>query len=141
VERRSPWLRSMRAEPEQNINARAGVTALERIVTLIVHVAITRCCCRSFSLPAPLPAQLTDRGASRPLRVLRAFRKPDRLVSVPESLRRPVARSCEPAIGPPLLLPLLAPPRDPPCAPGYCRLHDLGDNRLHRAVAFGSPNA
>ena len=30
----------MRAEAEQNINARAGVTALERAVTLIVHVAI-----------------------------------------------------------------------------------------------------
>jgi hypothetical protein len=40
VERRSPWLRSMRAEAEQNTSARVGVTALERIVTLIVYVAI-----------------------------------------------------------------------------------------------------
>jgi hypothetical protein len=40
VERRSPWLRSMRAEAEQNISARVGVTALERIVTMIVYVAI-----------------------------------------------------------------------------------------------------
>ena len=40
VERRSPWLRSMRAEAEENTSARVGVTALERIVTLIVYVAI-----------------------------------------------------------------------------------------------------
>jgi hypothetical protein len=40
VERRSPWLRSMRAEAEQNVSARVGVTALERIVTMIVYVAI-----------------------------------------------------------------------------------------------------
>jgi hypothetical protein len=40
VERRSPWLRSMRAEAEQNISIRVGMTALERIVTLIVYVAI-----------------------------------------------------------------------------------------------------
>ena len=40
VERRSPWLRSMRAEAEQNIDARVGVTALERIVTMVVYVAI-----------------------------------------------------------------------------------------------------
>jgi hypothetical protein len=40
AERRSPWLRSMRAEAEQNIDARVGVTALERIVTMIVYVAI-----------------------------------------------------------------------------------------------------
>jgi hypothetical protein len=40
VERRSPWLRSMRAEAEQNISARVGVSALERIVTMIVYIAI-----------------------------------------------------------------------------------------------------
>jgi hypothetical protein len=40
VERRSPWLRSMRAEAEQNVDARVGVTALERIVTMVVYVAI-----------------------------------------------------------------------------------------------------
>ena len=40
VERRPPWLRSMRAEAEQNISARVGVSALERIVTMIVYVAI-----------------------------------------------------------------------------------------------------
>jgi hypothetical protein len=40
VERRSPWVRSMRAEAEQNVDARVGVTALERIVTLVVYVAI-----------------------------------------------------------------------------------------------------
>jgi hypothetical protein len=41
VERRSPWLRSVREEAEQNLSARVGVTALERIVTMIVYVAIT----------------------------------------------------------------------------------------------------
>ena len=40
VERRPPWLRSMSAEAEQNVGARVGVTALERIVTMIVYVAI-----------------------------------------------------------------------------------------------------
>jgi hypothetical protein len=40
IERRSPWLRSMRAEAEQNIDARVGVTALDRIVTMVVYVAI-----------------------------------------------------------------------------------------------------
>ena len=40
VERRSPWQRSMRAEADENISARVGVTALERIVTMIVYVAI-----------------------------------------------------------------------------------------------------
>jgi hypothetical protein len=30
----------MRAEAEQNIDARVGVTALERIVTMVVYVAI-----------------------------------------------------------------------------------------------------
>jgi hypothetical protein len=40
VERRSPWMRSMRAEAEQNISARVGVSALERIVMMIVYVAI-----------------------------------------------------------------------------------------------------
>jgi hypothetical protein len=40
AERRSPWLRSMRAEAEPNIDARVGVTALERIVTMVVYVAI-----------------------------------------------------------------------------------------------------
>jgi hypothetical protein len=40
LERRSPWLRSMRAEADQDVDARVGVTALERIVTMIVYVAI-----------------------------------------------------------------------------------------------------
>jgi hypothetical protein len=40
VERHSPWLRSMRAEAEPNIDAHVGVTALERIVTMVVYVAI-----------------------------------------------------------------------------------------------------
>jgi len=40
VERRPHWMRSMSAEAEQNVGARVGVTALERIVTMIVYVAI-----------------------------------------------------------------------------------------------------
>jgi len=40
VERRPPWMRSMRAETERNISSRVGITALERIVTMTVYVAI-----------------------------------------------------------------------------------------------------
>jgi hypothetical protein len=41
VERRPPWLRSMRAESEGHISSRVGITALERIVMVTVYVAVT----------------------------------------------------------------------------------------------------
>jgi hypothetical protein len=40
VERRSAWLRSMRAESERHVSQRTGVTALERIVMINVYVAV-----------------------------------------------------------------------------------------------------
>jgi hypothetical protein len=40
TERRVPWLRSMRAEAEGHIESRVGITALERIVMISVHVAV-----------------------------------------------------------------------------------------------------
>jgi hypothetical protein len=40
VERRSAWLRSMRAESERHVSQRAGVTALERIVMVNVYLAV-----------------------------------------------------------------------------------------------------
>jgi hypothetical protein len=41
VERRPPWMRSMRAEAEGHISSRVGITALERIVMVTVYVAVT----------------------------------------------------------------------------------------------------
>ena len=40
AERRVPWLRSMRAEPEGHVASRVGITALERIVMLSVYLAV-----------------------------------------------------------------------------------------------------
>ncbi len=40
VERRSAWLRSMRAESERHVSRRSGITALERIVMVNVYVAV-----------------------------------------------------------------------------------------------------
>jgi hypothetical protein len=40
VERRSAWLRSMRAEEQGHVSQRAGVTPLERIVVINVYVAV-----------------------------------------------------------------------------------------------------
>ncbi len=40
TERRSPWLRSMRAEAEAHISSRVGVTLLERIVMISVYLAV-----------------------------------------------------------------------------------------------------
>lgn len=40
IERRSPWLRSMRAEAEGHISQRVGVTFLERIVMANVYIAV-----------------------------------------------------------------------------------------------------
>lgn len=40
AERRPPWLRSMRAEPEGHVSSRVGITALERIVMLSVYIAV-----------------------------------------------------------------------------------------------------
>jgi hypothetical protein len=39
-ERRSPWLRSMRAEAEGHVSARVGITALERVVMGSVYLAV-----------------------------------------------------------------------------------------------------
>lgn len=39
-ERRSPWLRSMRAEAEEHVSARVGITALERTVMASVYLAV-----------------------------------------------------------------------------------------------------
>jgi hypothetical protein len=39
-ERRAPWLRSMRAEAEIEIDGRVGITALERIVMMSVYIAV-----------------------------------------------------------------------------------------------------
>jgi hypothetical protein len=38
--RRVAWLRSMRAEAEGDISTRVGITALERIVTISVYIAV-----------------------------------------------------------------------------------------------------
>jgi hypothetical protein len=40
IERRSAWLRSMRAESERHVSRRVGITALERIVMVNVYVAV-----------------------------------------------------------------------------------------------------
>ena len=53
----------MRAEAEQNISARVAVTALERILTLVVYVAINALLLWFILFAGPpFPAQLTDRG-------------------------------------------------------------------------------
>ncbi|HMD51383.1 MAG TPA: hypothetical protein VKG62_01615 [Solirubrobacteraceae bacterium] len=41
AERRSAWLRSMRAEAEGHVSQRVGITMLERIVIINVYVAFT----------------------------------------------------------------------------------------------------
>jgi hypothetical protein len=41
IERRPPWMRSMRAEAEGHTSSRVGITALERIVMVTVYVAVT----------------------------------------------------------------------------------------------------
>lgn len=40
VERRSAWLRSMRAESERHVSQRSGITTLERIVMVNVYLAV-----------------------------------------------------------------------------------------------------
>ena len=56
IESRSTWLRSMRAEPEQNISSRVGITALERIVMASVYVAVITLLVWFFFLAgSPLP--------------------------------------------------------------------------------------
>jgi hypothetical protein len=40
TERRSTWLRSMRAEAEKHVSQRLGITMLERIVMVNVYVAV-----------------------------------------------------------------------------------------------------
>jgi hypothetical protein len=60
VERRSAWLRSMRAESERHVSQRSGVTALERIVMVNVYVAvITLVVWYVFFASAPAPTLCT----------------------------------------------------------------------------------
>jgi hypothetical protein len=40
AERRSAWLRSMRAEAEAHVSQRVGITPLERIVVINVYLAV-----------------------------------------------------------------------------------------------------
>jgi hypothetical protein len=40
VERRSPWLRSMRDEAERHVSQRVGITLLERIVVINVYFVV-----------------------------------------------------------------------------------------------------
>jgi hypothetical protein len=40
IERRAPWLRSMRAEAEGHVSQRVGVTLLERIVVANVYIVV-----------------------------------------------------------------------------------------------------
>jgi hypothetical protein len=40
IERRSPWMRSMRDEAEDHVSQRAGITVLELIVTVNVYIAV-----------------------------------------------------------------------------------------------------
>lgn len=57
-ERRSPWLRSMRAEAEGHVSARVGVTALERVVMASVYLAVlTLLVWFAFFSGPPVPGQ------------------------------------------------------------------------------------
>jgi hypothetical protein len=58
-ERRSPWLRSMRAEAEVHVSSRVGITMLERIVMTSVYLAvITLLIWFFFFAGSPLPNTL-----------------------------------------------------------------------------------
>ena len=60
VERRSAWLRSMRAESERHVSQRSGITALERIVMVNVYVAVaTLVVWYVFFASAPAPTLCT----------------------------------------------------------------------------------
>jgi hypothetical protein len=60
VERRSAWLRSMRAESERHVSQRVGVTALERIVMANVYIAVvTLVVWYVFFASAPAPTLCT----------------------------------------------------------------------------------
>ena len=60
VERRSAWLRSMRAESERHVSQRSGITALERIVMINVYVAVaTLVVWYVFFASAPAPTLCT----------------------------------------------------------------------------------
>jgi hypothetical protein len=60
VERRSAWLRSMRAESERHVSQRSGITALERIVMVNVYVAVaTLVVWYLFFASAPAPTLCT----------------------------------------------------------------------------------
>jgi hypothetical protein len=58
VERRLPWLRSMRGESEGHISSRVGITALERIVMVSVFIAVIALVIwLAFFAGSPLPGQ------------------------------------------------------------------------------------
>jgi hypothetical protein len=60
VERRSAWLRSMRAESERHVSERSGITALERIVMVNIYVAVvTLVVWYVFFASAPAPTLCT----------------------------------------------------------------------------------
>ena len=60
IERRSTWLRSMRAESEHHVSQRSGITALERIVMVNVYVAVlTLVVWYLFFASAPAPTLCT----------------------------------------------------------------------------------
>jgi hypothetical protein len=60
VERRSAWLRSMRAESERHVSQRVGITALERIVMANVYIAVlTLVVWYVFFASAPSPTLCT----------------------------------------------------------------------------------
>jgi hypothetical protein len=58
IERRVPWLRSMRAEAEGHLSSRVGITALERIVMVSVFMAVIALVIwLIFFAGSPLPPQ------------------------------------------------------------------------------------
>src|SRR5271157_298372 len=67
VERRLPWLRSMRAESEGHISSRVGTTVLEQIVMASVFIAVLGLTIwLVFFAGSPLPSQqgpTTERGS------------------------------------------------------------------------------
>jgi uncharacterized membrane protein (DUF485 family) len=60
VERRSAWLRSIRAESERHVSQRSRITALERIVMINIYVAVvTLVVWYVFFASAPAPTLCT----------------------------------------------------------------------------------
>jgi len=73
IERRLPWLRSMRAEADEHISSRVGITALERIVMLSVFLAILALAIwLAFYAGSPVPGQAPSTEPKNPGVVLSA---------------------------------------------------------------------